>query len=56
MGKKLKFPPKMFLNFEYMGIFPTCMTMHYLYFWCPQRPEEGIGNPATGVRDYCQSP
>lgn len=37
-----------------IGILPTCMSVHHLHVWCPQRPEEGIGFP--GVLDNCELP
>lgn len=43
----------------YMDVLPVC-TCLYLTFvpgaWFPQRPEEGVGSPGTGVTDGCQLP
>lgn len=33
----------------YMGYLPTCVSVYYLCAWCPQRTEEGMESPGTGV-------
>jgi hypothetical protein len=33
----------------YMSVLSACVSVHHMHAWCPQRPEEGIGSPGTGV-------
>lgn len=33
-----------------MDVLPTCMSVHQVHAWCPQRPEGGVRSPGTGVR------
>ena len=30
------------------------LSLHLLYDWCLQSPEEGIGSPGAGVTDGCE--
>lgn len=30
-------------------ILPACMYVNHVYAWCPQRSDEGVGSPGTGV-------
>lgn len=32
---------------------PACMSLHHMRVWYPQKPEEGVGSPGTGVTDSC---
>lgn len=32
----------------------TCMSVHPLHAWCPQRPEEVVITPGAGVRGGCE--
>jgi hypothetical protein len=32
-----------------MGILLAYMSVHHIDAWCPQRLEEGIGFPGTGI-------
>lgn len=39
----------------YMGILPARMSVLHTCSWCPQKTEEHIGCPGTGVKaDYEQ--
>lgn len=31
-------------------------AVYHLHAWCPQRTEEGIASPETGVTDSCEPP
>lgn len=33
----------------YMSVLSTCLSMHHMHAWCPQRLEEGAGFPGAGV-------
>lgn len=36
-----------------MNVLPTYMSVHHVYVWYPQRPEEAVRCPGTGViEDY----
>lgn len=35
----------------YMGVLPTCLSLHHDRAWCSQRPEEGIRAPETKITD-----
>lgn len=37
-----------------MGVLLACLSVRLLHAWCPQRPEEGIKPPDTGVIDDCE--
>lgn len=39
-----------------MGIFPACVSVHYLCARCLWRPEEGLGFSGTAVTDGCKPP
>lgn len=43
-------------KFMCMGILPAHMAVYHLCAWCPQRLEEGIGFPGTGVLDGREPP
>lgn len=47
-----------FLEFCFMciSVLPACMSMHHVRAWCPQRSDEAIGSPGTGVTDGCELP
>lgn len=34
-----------------MGVFPECISVSHLGIWFPQRPDERVGSPRTGVPD-----
>jgi hypothetical protein len=34
-----------------MGVLLACMSVHHVCAWCPQRAEEGVRSPETGVLD-----
>lgn len=36
-----------------MGVYPVCMSVHYVQAWCPQRQEESIIFPGTVAIDSC---
>lgn len=36
------------------SVLPACMYMYYMSTWCPQRSEEGIRAPGTGVTGGCE--
>ena len=38
-----------------IGVYAKYTSMYH-NMKCPQRPEEGIGSPGTGVRDSCKPP
>ena len=31
-----------------------CTSMYYMYAWCPQRSEKGVGLLGTGYMNSCQ--
>lgn len=35
----------------YMSVSPSCMYMHHMHAWYPERSEEGFEFPGTGVMD-----
>lgn len=35
-------------------VLPTCMHVHRLCVWSPERPEKGIRSPGNGVTDDCE--
>lgn len=37
-----------------MNILPACMHVYHVHDCCPQRPEEGVVFPGTGVTDVCE--
>jgi hypothetical protein len=37
-----------------MDVLPACISVHHLYAWCPQKPEEGIIFPGTEVTGGCE--
>jgi hypothetical protein len=39
-----------------MDILPAYMSVNQVHVWCPQRPEEGVRSPSSGVTDGCESP
>jgi hypothetical protein len=44
--------PTFFYIFKYLFVcFAEYMYMRHVGTWCPQRPEEGIGSPGSGVTD-----
>lgn len=39
------------------GYLPTFISVyHVVHAWCPQRSEEGVGSPRTGVADSGEMP
>jgi hypothetical protein len=34
-----------------VSVLPACMSVHHMSTWCPQRPEEDVGLPGTGIID-----
>ena len=38
------------------GALHTWMSVYQVCAWCPQRPEEGIRSPGTGVKGGCKPP
>lgn len=38
-----------------MGVLPSCIYMHHVYAWQPQKPQEGIKFPGSGVTDDCET-
>jgi hypothetical protein len=46
--------PGFFYIFEMcMCGLPACMYMYHVHAWSPQRSQEGMGSPGTGVTDSC---
>lgn len=39
-----------------MTVLPACISVYHMHAWCPQRSEEGIRSPGTGVPDNCELP
>ena len=39
-----------------MNALPAWMYVYHMHAWCPQRPEEGIRFPGTGVTGSSKSP
>jgi hypothetical protein len=37
-----------------MSILPAYMSMQHLCTWYPQRTEEGVRTPGTGITDSCE--
>jgi hypothetical protein len=37
-----------------MGVLIACTSVHHMCVYCPQRPEEGVRVPKTGVTDSCE--
>lgn len=37
-----------------MNILLACMHVYHVHDCCPQRPEEGVVFPGTGVTDVCE--
>ena len=37
-----------------MGVLPTCMSVHHVHSWCPQRPEDSVKSSGTGATDDCK--
>lgn len=44
------------LNFLCVRFLPVCVCMHTLRVHCPQRPEDGVKSPGTGVTNGCETP
>lgn len=42
-----------YLFYVYQGQ-PTLMNVHHVYFWCSQKPEEGVGFPESEVTNSCE--
>lgn len=38
-----------------MTALPTYVSVHHMCAWCPQRSEESVGSPETGVMDNYES-
>lgn len=39
-----------------LSVFPTCMCVHHMCFWCLEKQEEGIGCPGVckeGRKSHC---
>jgi hypothetical protein len=35
---------------------PTCMSVHHMHIWCPQKLERKVGMPGTGVTGVGEVP
>jgi hypothetical protein len=48
----------LFILFYFMclSVLPACMYVYYVCAWCPQRSEESIGSPGTGIIDGWELP
>lgn len=44
------------LMFTCMGLLCTRMSVHHVSACIPQRPQEGIGSPGTGITEGCKMP
>lgn len=42
------------LYFICMSVFAVCMYVYHIHARCPQRSEEGIDSPGSGVMDGCK--
>lgn len=45
----------LFVYLMWMGVFPACI-LWTTCAWCPQRPEEDIRSPVTGITGDCELP
>ena len=39
-----------------MNVLPACMSVYYMYVWCPLMPEKSTRCPGTGVTDAYAQP
>lgn len=37
-----------------IGVLPICMSVFHIHDWCPQRSQESIRSPETGVSGSCE--
>lgn len=45
---------KIFLDLFILYILSACMIACHICSWCPQKSEEGIRYPETGIMGHCK--